>query len=208
MNADETKPQAGGSGKGPPIGFGRRSTPAWLLLLFAATFYGCLIYFDTNSGGFNAFVYNEWEKTPPKAGELSPEEKLYLRGKEVFSVNCAVCHQATGLGTPGQFPPLVNSDWLFGAGPNRIIRIVLNGAQGPIKVLGQDFNNAMLPFRDMLTKDEDIAAVLTYVRRNKDWGHKPDAPMVTPAQVKTIRDATATRTTAWSSDELLKIPEE
>ena len=49
--------------------------------------------------------------------------------------------------------------------------------------------------------DEQIAAVLTYVRR--EWGH-PYAP-VAPATVKSVRQETEKREDAWTMAELLKI---
>jgi mono/diheme cytochrome c family protein len=86
-------------------------------------------------------------------------------------------------------------------GPNRIIKLILNGIQGPITVSGQQFNNSMLPWRDTLS-DEQIAAVATYIRST--WGNK--APAVKPEDVKAQRDATAGRSTSWSPAELLAEP--
>jgi mono/diheme cytochrome c family protein len=86
-------------------------------------------------------------------------------------------------------------------GPNRIIKLILNGIQGPITVSGQQFNNSMVPWRDTMT-DEQIAAVATYIRST--WGNK--APPVTIDEVKAQRDATASRSTAWSAAELLAQP--
>ena len=92
-------------------------------------------------------------------------------------------------------------------GPNRLIRIVLNGLQGPVKVDGKDFNsNAMLAWRDQPTiTDAQIADILTYIRGNKDWGH--NASPITAEQVTAIRDETKDRTVQWTIDELLKVPE-
>jgi mono/diheme cytochrome c family protein len=126
-------------------------------------------------------------------------------GQKIFTANCAVCHQPTGLGTPGQFPPLAGSEWVAAESPNRIIRAVLNGLQGPITVKGQPFNNAMVPWKSVLTKDEEVAAVLTFVRQNKEWGNS--APAVTPEQVKAIREKIKDRENSFSPDELLQIPE-
>jgi mono/diheme cytochrome c family protein len=50
--------------------------------------------------------------------------------------------------------------------------------------------------------DDQIAAILTYVRRA--WGHT--ASPVTPEEVKSIRTATAEHTDAWSPEELKQIP--
>ena len=81
---------------------------------------------------------------------------------------------------PGQYPPLVGSEWVLASGPARMIRIVLDALQGPVKVKGLNFNNTMTPWRDTLT-DQQIAAIITYVRTQKDWGH--NASPVTPEEV-------------------------
>src|SRR5256885_33833 len=76
-------------------------------------------------------------------------------------------------------------------GPNSIIRIVLHGLQGPIKVGSQEFGAAaMTAFKDAFS-DQQIAAVLTFVRQNKEWGHT--AASVTPEKVKAIREKEAAR---------------
>lgn len=86
--------------------------------------------------------------------------------------------------------------------PGRIIRIVLDGLNGPIQVNGETFNNAMVPWGSALT-DEEIAAVLTYVRQNPEWGNK--APAVTAERVKAVRDKTKTRNQPYTADELQKV---
>jgi hypothetical protein len=50
-------------------------------------------------------------------------------------------------------------------------------------------------------KDDQIAAVLTYIRR--EWGHS--ASPVDAAAVKRVRDANADRTRPWRHDELMKM---
>jgi mono/diheme cytochrome c family protein len=67
---------------------------------------------------------------------------------------------------------------------------------------GQQYNNAMVPWRDVLS-DEEIAAVITYVRGQKEWGNK--APDVTPERVKAVREKEKSRTQPWTADELKKI---
>jgi len=193
----------------PEPTFGKAGLPMWPVLLLAALFFGGQLYMESFGGGFRADVYNEILNTPPPTGDLSEEDRLMLRGAEVYK-NCSACHQPNGMGTPGQFPPLAGSDWALAEGPNRMIRIVLDGVQGPIKVKLKDtvteWNNTMVPWRDPLT-DYDIAAVVTFVRRNKDWGH--NASLVKPAQVKSIREATSAQAGRnYTADELLKIPEQ
>jgi glucose/arabinose dehydrogenase/mono/diheme cytochrome c family protein len=133
-----------------------------------------------------------------KAGSrpLSPEEqKRFEAGKAMYEATCLACHQAHGLGQPGLAPPLLESEWVASSDA-RLIRIVLHGLRGPIKVKGEAFELDM-PSLGVLD-DDQIAAVLTYVRR--EWGHSFEP--VTPARVKQVRDETANREDAWTSQEL------
>jgi len=174
--------------------------PLLLLGLMSACILFSAIYLGRYSGGFDPLVYDE-HVLPGMQGAAAPVvlDPATL-GKRVFTTNCIVCHQTTGLGLPGIYPPLAGSEWAQGP-EDRIIRIVLDGLSGPITVKGGQFNNAMPTFGAML-KDEQIADVLTYVR--SEWGNK--APPVSPDKVKEIRAAVADRTGPWSPAELLKIP--
>lgn len=116
-------------------------------------------------------------------------------GGEIFT-RCAACHQATGLGMPGAYPPLAGSEWLVN-NPEVPVRIVLHGIQGPITVKGTSFNNAMPPFGDQLS-DAEIAAVISYERSS--FGNH--APAITAQQVKTVRAATKSQTGAWNPKDL------
>jgi len=95
---------------------------------------------------------------------------------------CAACHGANGEGVPNLGPPLANSDWVNGPVEN-LIRIQLRGLTGPITVSGKEYTFAagMAPL--FYQTDEQIAAVLTYVRNH--FGNKASA--VTPDQVKALR---------------------
>ena len=110
------------------------------------------------------------------------------------------------MGNPGlNFPPLAGSEWVTREKPDRLIRIILDAIEGPISVAGKNYDNpAMVPFRDTLS-DQAIADIATYVRGNADWGNK--AGPVTAAQVKAIRDATASRGGAkWRVETLESVP--
>jgi mono/diheme cytochrome c family protein len=184
-----------------------RPVPVLLIALLVALLFWADLYVlhnggDVNGskGAFPAMVYFPFKTYAeiPKLGE-DPE-----KGGKIYALYCSVCHQPTGLGVPAEGkPPLAGSDWVNEEGPNRIIRIILNGLQGPITVSGQQFNQgtAMPPWRDNLS-DADIAAVATYIRST--WGNK--ATPVKPEQAKEIRDATAGRTAPYSPQELLGLP--
>jgi mono/diheme cytochrome c family protein len=98
-------------------------------------------------------------------------------GKAVFAKNCSSCHQATGLGLPGTFPPLAKNAYVTGD-PSKVIHTLLTGMTGSIKVNGASYNGAMPPWKGTLSNAE-IAAVITYIRSS--WGNKASA--VTEAQV-------------------------
>jgi mono/diheme cytochrome c family protein len=201
---DEPKQPANTNDAGAATG--GRYPPLWLIVLFGVLLYGAGLYFDRYGGGANAQVYlpfrsvEELQALQPVKGDMSAFEF----GRLVYNKpTCVACHQTSGLGTPGQFPPLVKSEWVLEAEPGRVIRIVLNGLQGPMEIKGQTFNNAMVPWKDVLN-DEEIAAVLTYIRQNKDWGN--NAPEVKPERVRAVREKIKDRSQPFTAEELINVP--
>jgi mono/diheme cytochrome c family protein len=83
-------------------------------------------------------------------------------GRAVFEAQCVPCHQTGGTGVPGNFPPLAGNADIFLA-RDFPARVVLFGMSGKIRVLGQEIEGAMPPLGELL-KDEEIAAVVNYVR--------------------------------------------
>jgi nitrite reductase (NO-forming) len=81
------------------------------------------------------------------------------QGQRLFTTICAACHQPTGQGIPGRFPPLAGSDFL-NSDKHRAIQVVINGLQGEVIVNGQKFNNVMPRFP---LSDGEIASALTFV---------------------------------------------
>lgn len=93
-------------------------------------------------------------------------------GKKVFDTQCAACHQAEGTGIPGAFPPLANNEIITADDPTFITRVVLFGLTGKIEVNGQSYNGSM-PAWEAPLSDDEIAAVLTYIR--SAWGNDASA---------------------------------
>ena len=182
-------------------GDGSEPIPLWMLAAITALALFCGGYLAFFSGGFRGDVFNFTPDFGPRVNVPTGPPDPRVLGKKVFTANCVACHQSTGLGQPGQFPPLVGSEWVNEADPGRMIRAVLKGLQGPITVKGQTFNNVMVPWNSL--SDEDIAAVITYVRGNKEWGNNASA--VTPERVKAVREKVKTRPGPFTADELLKI---
>jgi mono/diheme cytochrome c family protein len=115
----------------------------------------------------------------------------------LFRVRCATCHQMDGKGV-ATFPPLAGSSWVQGD-EKRPIRIVLHGLQGKIRVDGKEYNGVMPGLGKQLS-DEEIAAVLTYIRSS--WGNS--APAITAETVRAVRESEGARSSLWTEAELLR----
>jgi mono/diheme cytochrome c family protein/glucose/arabinose dehydrogenase len=143
-----------------------------------------------------AWVGKPGAPAPPKVVALTKDQQALLeKGKVTYANLCAACHQPHGYGLDGLAPPLVDSDWVLGK-PDVTARIVLHGLGGPVKVGNRTWDLTMPPMG--MLSDEDIAGVLTYVRR--EWEHNGapiDAKFVTG-----IRKQFADHPNSWTSDEL------
>jgi mono/diheme cytochrome c family protein len=124
---------------------------------------------------------------------LSPEEqRRFDAGREVYLNICQACHQPDGRGLDKVAPSLVGSSLALAA-PEIPARILLNGKEGSI---------GLMPPIGSALNDDQIAAVLTYVRR--EWGQTGTA--VDSATVKAVRELTAGRTRPWTDAELKALP--
>jgi len=84
------------------------------------------------------------------------------RGKEVYKLYCASCHKEDGLGVASTFPPLKNAGQVLG--PQKyFLKIIIYGLSGQITVLNKKYEQHMPAFGFL--KDEDLAAVASYVRK-------------------------------------------
>ncbi len=93
-----------------------------------------------------------------------------MDGKALFAAQCAACHQATGKGLPGVFPPLDGSEWVHG--DTRVLaNILLHGINGEITVAGTKYQGSMPAFSQL--SDDELAGVATYIRSS--WSNKAEA---------------------------------
>lgn len=135
---------------------------------------------------------------PPKITPLTAAQTaLFEKGRTVFTTLCAACHQPHGLGLDGLAPPLVDSEWVLGQ-PDVPVRILLHGMAGPVKVAGRNWNLAMPPLPQLT--DDEMAGVITYIRR--EWDHT--ASPVEPSQVAAMREKHKARQLPWTAAELKK----
>ena len=143
-----------------------------------------------------AWVGKPGAPAPPKVVALTKaQQALFEKGKVTYANLCAACHQPHGYGLDGLAPPLVDSDWVLGK-PDVTARIVLHGLGGPVKVGNRTWDLSMPPMG--MLSDEDIAGVLTYVRR--EWEH--NGSPVDAKFVAGIRKQFADHPNSWTADEL------
>ncbi len=117
-----------------------------------------------------------------------------LAGERIYSTTCMTCHQPEGQGIPNIYPPLAETEWVNGD-KGRLIRIVLGGMRGPVVIEGVTYNNVMTSHSFL--SDEQVAAVLSYVRSN--FGNAAGA--VSADEVAAVRAAT-NRRDLWTAEEL------
>lgn len=127
--------------------------------------------------------------------DLTPIEKTRFElGKSLYST-CASCHGVDGKGQAGQAPPIAGSKRVNGP-EGILVRIILQGVRGEYEVNGQTFTGEMpIP---QITEDEELASVLTYVRRA--FGNRADP--ISPETISRLREETAERSGSWTHKEL------
>jgi len=182
----------------------RANAPMWIIVVTLILLFIGGIYFDRHSGWFDAKVYAPYASAEtldayqPKSGAAA----FIARGKKTYEAVCGICHGPDGLGKPGQAPPLAGSEWVTASGFNRLAHIPLMGLAGSIKVEGKDWSLNMAAMGAALP-DEDLAAVLTYIRSS--WGNK--ASPVAGDDIKKVRAAIGAGAQPATVEGLTKMPE-
>ncbi len=187
---------------------GREPLSMWLIAVYGLAVFWGGAYLGRFSGNFGDLdiSFNPPRIAGPQgpggqeqAAELTPFE----RGKKVFSANCAVCHQASGLGSASQgYPPLAGSE-ITNGGSRRNAMIVVRGLQGPITVKGQKYGSAVMQPWESLG-DQKVADVLTYVR--SEWGNTGGP--VTKDQISALRKELAAHPGSFTEADLHAVPDE
>jgi len=110
---------------------------------------------------------NEVDNSPPSKYVAEQAQRLMPLGKKIYEAQCAECHAIDGRGKPPNFPPLAGNPSIQMHSAVNPIRMVLNGGYPPgTKLNPQPYG--MPPFAQLLS-DEEVAAVVTYIRGA--WGN-------------------------------------
>lgn len=177
--------------------------PLFLVFFFCIVFFWAGVYMVENSGDYSAWVYVPGESVAEEdAGPVEPPSPMEI-GRIVYNANCVACHQASGLGVPGAFPPLVDSEWVRGD-PKRSTAIVIAGLNGQIEVKGNTYNGVMTPFGQL--SDREIAGVISYIRADPKFENGAD--QITEdlvAEVRGVLDAEGISLGALTGDQVLAL---
>ena len=133
---------------------------------------------------------------------VTQEQNQYQRGQALFDgrAACFGCHGKQGQGVEGMAPPLAKSEWVTGE-PQRLIKVLLHGLSGPIKVNGVDYQFPLVMpglGANASFSEQDMADIATYIRNN--WGNAAEA--ISAEDVKHVRSQTANRSQPYIATEL------
>jgi glucose/arabinose dehydrogenase/cytochrome c553 len=117
---------------------------------------------DTQLANMEERKSEEYIKTPD-----SVKDDLHtgstMEGGILFNSYCATCHQRNGKGDNSRYPPLSGSEFVKGD-KDALIKIVLYGLQGRVKINGRTWDGVM-PAHAVVLDDHAVASILTYVRK-------------------------------------------
>ena len=139
----------------------------------------------------------EWTGKPGVAPPVSVaplsaiEQQRFAAGRDLYLGRCQGCHNENGRGQPNLGPALAGSASVGGPS-SRLTRIMLQGKEGAI---------GLMPPAGAAMTDEQVAAVLTYLRRSWDNTASP----IDAASVGRVRTETSGRNRPWTEAELLAI---
>jgi len=126
----------------------------------------------------------EYLKSIPAESRLrtgrKPVDPSAAQGAALYMDNCGGCHQATGRGLRGVFPPLAGNGVVLASDPANIVKVV----DGGIKARGGYIS--MPSFKDQLT-DEQVADIANYIRTHWGNGAPPNATLAMVAKMRAAR---------------------
>lgn len=166
----------------------------WFVILLTALLLAFGVLYIARSAITNAATWGDGRSAAELQGPAPAAAGAVVDGAAVFASRCVACHQATGAGLPGVFPPLAGSEWVA-AKEATLAALVLHGVNGTLTVKGSTYNGAMPAFGGQL-QDAELAAVLTHIR--SQWGNT--AAAVSADTVASVRKETAARSEPFKGD--------
>lgn len=170
----------------------------FVMSLGALAMWGAFYIYSTPSGDESAFGDQRTVSTLRPAPVAAAGETIKaVDGKQIYVAKCVGCHQTSGLGLAGVFPPLAGAEWVLGD-EKTLVNILLHGVKGNLEVKGVTYNGAMPAWKSL--SDDELAGLLTYIR--SDWGNK--AAEIKPETVKSQRELTKARSEPYNGGPEIK----
>ena len=174
-----------------------RPLPWFLVMSLGAMAMWGAFYIVSTPSGENSAYGDQRTVTDLRPAVAMAGAAPVVDGKQLFGAKCAACHQASGLGLAGVFPPVAASEWVLGD-EKILVNILLHGINGEMIVKGSTYKGAMPAWNAL--SDDELAAVLTYIR--SDWGNA--APAIKAETIKSQRELTKARTEPYSGGAAIK----
>jgi len=151
----------------------------WLLL---SVLYVLIFGLTSCGGGSNEENQSDSSSVSQAATENTTVSMDLSAGKKVYTEKCQVCHQESGLGVPGTFPPLAGSDYML-ADKMRAVKQAIYGSKEPITVNGVQYPGKIMTVFEKELTEQQVVDVVNYVLNS--WGNKVGT--VTIDDVKTAK---------------------
>lgn len=205
MHAAAAREKSDPAASPTPVPMGIIAAIAGIAIL-AGNYFGGNTGNDFSSANINGYDYPAKFSgvTGDTGGGLDPKTlhepaNWIAAGKALYGNNCASCHQATGQGVPGTYPPLAGSEFVV-KGEKRPIAILLHGLGGPLTVNGKAYNGQMPP--QGAKSATELAQLLSYIRN--EWGNK--ASVIYEDQIAAMKKELPSRS-IYTAAEILAIGE-
>jgi mono/diheme cytochrome c family protein len=142
---------------------------------------------DADLKAIATFLKDKPSQKDNRAAE-KPDQGVMKLGAAIYANECSGCHMADGKGAAGLFPTLSGSAVVQQTDPASLLHVVLRGARSAA-TSGAPTGAAMPQFGWILN-DDQVAAVLTYIRNA--WGNA--APPIAASEVGKARKMLVERT--------------
>jgi mono/diheme cytochrome c family protein len=142
---------------------------------------------DADLKAIAIYLKDEPSQNENRAASDKPDQTVTKIGAAIYADECAGCHAANGKGTSGLFPSLNGSPTVQQIDPTTLLHVVLRGARSAATDGAP--TGAAMPQFDWILNDDQVAAVLTYIRNA--WGNA--APPVSAGEVRKTRHALVER---------------